>query len=108
MVVLVTQGREEQKYNQTMCNKNAIHKAIAEQDRLACALWQAAPRMVPLGLDPVCEKMSVVQKAWQGAGSSNRERQRGQRQNHGANSLLSFVNRAKESKDDLFRFDFSV
>ena len=101
VVVLVTQGREEQKYNQTMSNKNAIHKAIAEQDRLACALWQGAPRMVPVGLDPVCEKMSVVQKAWQGASSSSRGGQKGQQR--GANSLLSFVNRAKESKDDLFR-----
>ena len=103
VVVLVTQGREEQKYNQTMSNKNAIHKAIAEQDRLACALWQAAPRMVPIGLDPVCEKMSVVQKTWQGVITSRKGGLNGQHQ--GVNSLLSFVNRAKESKDDLFRCD---
>ena len=103
VVVLVTQGREEQKYNQTMSNKNAIHKAIAEQDRLACALWHAAPRMVPIGLDPVCERMSVVQKTWQGAITSRKGGLNGQHQ--GVNSLLSFVNRAKESKDDLFRCD---
>ena len=86
-----------------MSNKNAIHKAIAEQNRLACALWQGAPRMVPAGLDPVCEKMSVVQKTWQGTSTSSRGGQRGNQQ--GANSLLNFVKRAKESKDDLFRYD---
>merc|ERR1719397_531441 len=44
----------------------------------------------------------MVQKAWQGATTSGRGGgQKGQHQ--GANSLLSFVNRAKESKDDLFR-----
>ena len=60
--------------------------------------------MVPIGLNPVCEKMSMVQKAWQGATTSGRGGGR-KGQHQGANSLLSFVNRAKESKDDLFRWD---
>ena len=97
VVVLLTPGREESKFNQTVFTKNAINKAILEPGRLEPALWPDAPRMIPRGLNPVCQHMTMVQEKWEGpkgkvtAGAE------------GVNSLMNFVKKTKDSKDDLFR-----
>lgn len=58
IVVLVTQGKEEQTYNQSMYCKNSINKAILEKQKLINFL-SVSPRMVPNGIDPVCHKMMM-------------------------------------------------
>ncbi len=56
IIVLVTEGKEEQSYNQSMYCKNSINKAILEKEKLRNFL-SLSPRMVPNGIDPVCHKM---------------------------------------------------
>ena len=58
IVVLVTQGKEEQTYNQSMYSKNSIDKALLEKQKLINFL-SISPRMVPVGIDPVCHKMAM-------------------------------------------------
>lgn len=58
IVVLVTQGKEEQTYNQSMYAKNSIDKALLEKQKLINFL-SISPRMVPAGIDPVCHKMAM-------------------------------------------------
>jgi hypothetical protein len=56
LLFLLAQGKEEQTYNQSMYSKNSINKAILEKNKLSGCLCPS-PRMVPLGLEPVCHKM---------------------------------------------------
>lgn len=49
IVVLVTEGKEEQTYNQSMYSKNSINKAILEKQKLIHFL-SIAKRMVPKGI----------------------------------------------------------
>jgi len=60
IVVLVTEGIEERKYNQSLISKRSINKAILEMDKLVHMLYQGAPRMVPEGLDPTCHQMKMI------------------------------------------------
>ncbi|ELT99493.1 hypothetical protein CAPTEDRAFT_222339 [Capitella teleta] len=62
IVMLVTQGKEEQVYNQSLYNKKSIHKAILNGAR-SLEFYQGNPRMVPSGLTPSCHRMNL-----QGAG----------------------------------------
>ena len=64
IVVLVTEGAEEQKYNQSLYNKKAINRAISDKERLETCMFADAPRMVPRGLDPVCQVMRMQQSEW--------------------------------------------
>ena len=56
IVVLVTEGKEEQNYNQSMSCKKSINKAILEKQKLM-NFFYVSPRMVPKGIEPVCHKM---------------------------------------------------
>ena len=57
IIVLVTQGKEEQNYNQSMYSKNSIDKALEKQNLFN--FLSISPRMVPAGIDPVCHKMAM-------------------------------------------------
>ena len=58
IIVLVTEGKEEHTYKQSMYSKNSIDKALLEKQKLVNFL-SISPRMVPSGIDPVCHKMSM-------------------------------------------------
>jgi ERCC4-related helicase len=44
IVVLVTEGAEERKYNTSLISKKTINKAILDKEKLASVLYQQAPR----------------------------------------------------------------
>ncbi|XP_064485099.1 Fanconi anemia group M protein homolog isoform X2 [Ornithodoros turicata] len=56
IVVLLTQGKEEQAYRQSNYKKQSIHRAISSGAQFK-NLYSDAPRMVPRGLNPVCHRM---------------------------------------------------
>ena len=58
IIVLVTEGKEEHTYNQSMYSKNTIDKALLEKHKLVNFL-SISPRLVPAGIDPVCHKMAM-------------------------------------------------
>ena len=93
IVVLVTEGQEERAYNQALYNKKTINKAILEKERLEHVLNPRAPRMVPLGIEPVCHKMKMRVGTWKG-------RYDGKKLSDGK-GIQGFTK--KLSKDDLFR-----
>ncbi|CAD5122934.1 DgyrCDS11330 [Dimorphilus gyrociliatus] len=61
IVMLITEGKEEQIYNQSITNKDTIHKALSNSGK-KLSLYQNDCRMVPEGLFPECHKMDLSQK----------------------------------------------
>ncbi|XP_053374788.1 Fanconi anemia group M protein-like [Mercenaria mercenaria] len=61
IVMLVTQGKEEQIYNQSQYSKKSIHKAILNGAK-SLHFYQHSPRMVPENLTPSCHKMHITVK----------------------------------------------
>ncbi|KAJ8308327.1 hypothetical protein KUTeg_013201 [Tegillarca granosa] len=61
IVMLVTQGKEEQIYNQSQYSKKSIHKAILNGAK-SLNFYQFSHRMVPDGWDPQCHKMFITVK----------------------------------------------
>ncbi|XP_061173953.1 Fanconi anemia group M protein-like [Saccostrea echinata] len=61
IVMLVTQGKEEQIYNQGVYSKKSIHKAILNSAK-TLQFYQNNPRMIPEGLDPKSHKMFITVK----------------------------------------------
>ncbi|KAL5008399.1 hypothetical protein ScPMuIL_013980 [Solemya velum] len=61
IVMLVTEGKEEQIYNQSQYSKRSIHKAILNSSN-SLHFYQHNPRMVPNGLVPNCHKMYITVK----------------------------------------------
>ncbi|XP_052770276.1 Fanconi anemia group M protein-like [Mya arenaria] len=57
--MLVTQGKEEQIYNQSQYSKRSIHKAILNGAR-SLHFYQHSPRMVPDSHVPQCHKMHIT------------------------------------------------
>ncbi|XP_048736157.2 Fanconi anemia group M protein-like isoform X2 [Ostrea edulis] len=61
IVMLISQGKEEQIYNQGVYSKKSIHKAILNSAK-TLQFYQSNPRMIPEGLDPRCHKMFITVK----------------------------------------------
>ncbi|OWF50822.1 Fanconi anemia group M protein [Mizuhopecten yessoensis] len=61
IVMLVTEGKEEQIYNQSQYAKKSIHKAILNGAK-SLHFYQNNPRMVPEGWMPACHKMHITVK----------------------------------------------
>ncbi|XP_028398566.1 Fanconi anemia group M protein-like [Dendronephthya gigantea] len=59
IIVLVTEGKEEQIYQRSQRNKSNIHKTILESAR-TLDLYMENPRMVPRNIKPVCQKMFIT------------------------------------------------
>ncbi|XP_055957171.1 Fanconi anemia group M protein [Patella vulgata] len=59
IVMLVTEGKEEQIYNQSQYSKKSIHKAILNGSK-SLQFYQHNPRMIPNGLTPSCHKMYIT------------------------------------------------
>ncbi|XP_060063063.1 Fanconi anemia group M protein-like [Ylistrum balloti] len=58
IIMLVTEGKEEQIYNQSQYSKKSIHKAILNGAK-SLHFYQNNPRMVPEGWMPSCHKMHI-------------------------------------------------
>lgn len=54
-----------------MYSKNSISKAILEKHKLASSLTPS-PRMVPKGMNPICHKMSMVERTFQATGKDKK------------------------------------
>ncbi|XP_071963956.1 Fanconi anemia group M protein-like, partial [Antedon mediterranea] len=59
IVMLVTEGKEEQVYNQSLSNKKGIHKALQNSSK-KLDLYRNSRRMVPKGLNPSVHKMYLT------------------------------------------------
>ncbi|KAK3757789.1 hypothetical protein RRG08_027148 [Elysia crispata] len=59
IVMLVTEGKEEQIYNQSVSSKKSIHKAILNGAK-SLRFYPNNPRMVPVSLQPQCHKMYIT------------------------------------------------
>ena len=91
VVVLVTEGIEERDYRTCLFSVKKINKELQEKGKLEHVLYQAAPRMIPQGLSPVCHHMKMKVTQWEAkAGSS------------GPRSLLC-ARLTRGTKDDVFR-----
>ncbi|XP_064600468.1 Fanconi anemia group M protein-like [Liolophura sinensis] len=64
IVMLMTEGKEEQIYNQSQYSKKSIHKAILNGAK-SLQFYPHSPCMIPENLKPRCHKMHItVQKAF--------------------------------------------
>merc|ERR550519_1842295 len=97
IVVLVTEGQEEKIYNQSLYSKKNINKAILEKERLEHVLYTQAPRMIPLGMEPVCHRMKMIVGKWKGKyDATNKKGMQGV-------GIQGFTK--KMTKDDIFRLN---
>ncbi|KAG1700085.1 Fanconi anemia group M protein [Nymphon striatum] len=70
IIVLVTEGKEEQMYNQSMYSKKSIHKALVNGTKLRMS-FKSNPRMIPIGLNPECIKLHMTMSTYQAQANSN-------------------------------------
>ncbi|XP_041350852.1 LOW QUALITY PROTEIN: Fanconi anemia group M protein-like [Gigantopelta aegis] len=61
IIMLVTEGKEEQIYNQSQYSKKSIHKAILNGAK-SLHFYSDSHRMFPEGLTPTCHKMFITVK----------------------------------------------
>ncbi|XP_076312701.1 FA complementation group M [Tachypleus tridentatus] len=73
IVVLVTEGKEEQAYNQSRYSKKTIHKAIIS-GRAFQSLYSHNPRMVPKEINPVCHKMFMTVDTYKAQNGNTQKR----------------------------------
>ncbi|CAG5134268.1 unnamed protein product, partial [Candidula unifasciata] len=59
IVMLVTEGKEEQIYNQSLYSKKTIHKAILNAAK-SLHFYPDNPRMLPSSVTPQCHKMHIT------------------------------------------------
>ncbi|BFZ07881.1 hypothetical protein BsWGS_10920 [Bradybaena similaris] len=59
IVMLVTEGKEEQIYNQSLYSKKTIHKAILNGAK-SLHFYPDNPRMLPSSVTPQCHKMHIT------------------------------------------------
>ncbi|RUS84788.1 hypothetical protein EGW08_007472, partial [Elysia chlorotica] len=59
IVMLVTEGKEEQIYNQSLSLKKSIHKAILNGAK-SLRFYPNNPRMVPASVQPQCHKIYIT------------------------------------------------
>ena len=62
-------------YKQSEYNKRSIHRAITNSDaKSTLKLYSESPRMIPLGLNPVCHRMPISVPAYSAARKPQRKR----------------------------------
>ncbi|CAL8137703.1 unnamed protein product [Orchesella dallaii] len=59
-IFLVTRGKEEEKYRKSFSQHSSISNSINNPKKLEPYLYKCSPRMVPVGVEPTCYKMSVI------------------------------------------------
>ncbi|KAK7103442.1 hypothetical protein V1264_018337 [Littorina saxatilis] len=79
IVMLVTEGKEEQIYNHSQYTKRSIHRAIMNGAR-SLVFYANNPRMIPADVTPACHRMHItVQQQRQPAGKQKDTKQMGKR-----------------------------
>ncbi|XP_065063159.1 Fanconi anemia group M protein homolog [Rhopilema esculentum] len=61
IIILVTEGKEDQIYKRSLVNKKSIHKKLADAGN-SLVLFDENPRMIPKQLNPFCLKMQFTVK----------------------------------------------
>ncbi|CAL8115708.1 unnamed protein product [Orchesella dallaii] len=59
-IFLLTKGKEEEKYRKSFSQHSSISNSINDPKKLQPYLYKFSPRMVPVGVEPTCYKMSVI------------------------------------------------
>ncbi|KAL1428097.1 hypothetical protein MTO96_016990 [Rhipicephalus appendiculatus] len=90
IVVLLTEGREEQAYKESNYKKQNIHRAITSGRQLG-NLYEASPRMVPRGINPVCHRMHMTVPEYRSAKSAATS-------GRGTRSILNFITGKQQKK----------
>ncbi|XP_076442631.1 Fanconi anemia group M protein-like [Babylonia areolata] len=67
IVMLMTEGKEEQIYNHSQYTKRSIHRAILNGAR-TLVFYANNPRMIPAEVTPACHRMHITVQAPQPAG----------------------------------------
>ncbi|CAL4087478.1 unnamed protein product, partial [Meganyctiphanes norvegica] len=65
IVVLVTKGKEEQVYNLSQYQKKSINAALMNGSKLTAHFYKGDSRMIPKGLNPICQKLSMSVGEWE-------------------------------------------
>lgn len=60
VVVLVTEGREEQTLKECLINKETLSNRVLVSGNLQTALYKSNPRMIPEDLNPECQKLYMT------------------------------------------------
>ncbi|KAK4304795.1 hypothetical protein Pmani_023272 [Petrolisthes manimaculis] len=92
IVILVTEGREEQMYNQSQYQKKSIINALMDKKRLENYLNPTSPRMVPRGMTPVCMKLHMKVGTWKTQAVRGRKKT-----SSSSNSITSFLTKSSSS-----------
>ncbi|XP_050036244.1 Fanconi anemia group M protein [Dermacentor andersoni] len=90
IVVLLTEGKEEQAYKESNYKKQNIHRAITSGRQLG-NLYEASPRMVPRGINPVCHRMHMTVPEYRSAKSTTAS-------GRGTRSILNFITGKQQKK----------
>ncbi|XP_049526391.1 uncharacterized protein LOC119457781 [Dermacentor silvarum] len=90
IVVLLTEGKEEQAYKESNYKKQNIHRAITSGRQLG-NLYEASPRMVPRGINPVCHRMHMTVPEYRSAKSTAAS-------GRGTRSILNFITGKQQKK----------
>lgn len=61
IIMLVTRGKEETKYNQGLCKKRSVGSVLLNRENLASHLLEESPRMLPPGIEPKYTERKVIQ-----------------------------------------------
>jgi len=59
IIMLMTEGKEEHVFNQSMYQKKNLHKNMISSDKLKDFLVTNGPQMIPRGLRPQCHEMPM-------------------------------------------------
>ncbi|KAK3869546.1 hypothetical protein Pcinc_025153 [Petrolisthes cinctipes] len=92
IVILVTEGREEQMYNQSQYQKKSIINALMDKKRLENFLNPTSPRMVPKGMTPMCMKLYMKVGTWKTQAVRGRKKT-----SSSSNSITSFLTKSSSS-----------
>ncbi|KAK7505416.1 hypothetical protein BaRGS_00003161 [Batillaria attramentaria] len=67
IVMLVTEGKEEQIYNHSQYTKRSIHRSILNGAK-SLIFYPSNPRMIPVNLTPACHRMHITVQQHQDKG----------------------------------------
>ncbi|XP_068436612.1 Fanconi anemia group M protein isoform X2 [Clinocottus analis] len=87
IVVILAEGREERKYNQSQCNKRSLDKSITDNKR-SFHMYPNSPRMLPGGVNPTMHKMHIICGQFDHEESSRRSVKGRQSHSEGRASLI--------------------
>ncbi|KAK3741292.1 hypothetical protein QZH41_012592 [Actinostola sp. cb2023] len=93
IVVLVSEGKEEQVYKRSLSSKKSIHKAIVQGSK-SFELYDDNPRMIPRHLTPRVHKMEMTVGKF--VGNSKRKRKSGASEGNG--NISNFMSKSTSSK----------